>query len=150
MNQNNNIHLILKKISEVKFFFNSEFDWDSFDVNKLRIDLSFELKPNMETDILGFKINVRYMISDEELLLLELGILMNIHISNIKLFFDENEKILSRNLAANIINLGVGTLRGVLSTKVRGTTLENYPLPFISLSKIEQMINNTSNDSKKD
>lgn len=151
MDQNINIQLILKRISEVKFFFNPEFDWDSFDVNKLRIGLSFKLKPNTETDILGFEINVKYMISDEEPLLLELGILLNIHIPNIKLFFDENEKMLSRNLAVNIINLGVGTLRGVLSTKVKGTTLENYPLPFISSSKIEQIIeNNRSNDSEEE
>lgn len=148
MDQNINIQLILKKISEVKFFFNSEFDWDSFDINKLRIGLGFDMKPNVETEVLGFKINIKYMISEFDPLLLELEILLDIKIPKIKSYFDKNEKILSRNLALNIINVGVGTLRGVLSTKVKGTLLENYPLPFISSSKIEQIIeDNISNDN---
>lgn len=147
MDQNINIQLTLKRISEVNFFLDPKFDWDLFDEDKLKIGLGFEWLPNIRPNILGFEIGVKYMMPNEDSLLLELGILLDIYINDINLFFDTNKKILSRDLAVNIINIGVGTLRGVLSTKVKGTFLENYPLPFISSSKIEEIIdNNTSND----
>mgnify|MGYP001220160998 CR=1 FL=1 len=145
------VSLSIIDIKETAFKYNAEYDYSKLSRDFLGLGFNEKLNPNMDNNILGIEASVSYLDTRDETLLTELSVLINFSISNLDKLVEMKSKMIklkNDNFIINLFNISIGTLRGVLYSKLKGTPLEGYPLPAISPDILKEFLSKTP--SKKE
>ena len=133
--------LAINSIQEISYTYNVNFDFTKLTKDKLSFGMSHNFKPDYTNDILSLIANVQYRYADNNEILAEYGILVNFKIPQLEELVTTKENSLEfedKSLVMNLLNVTIGTLRGALFIKLRGTELEKYPLPLIPFTSLEK------------
>ena len=132
----------LSNIQETRYMINGDIEKKVITSEKLSCQIGVKISHNLEKNILAIETIVSYNLEDKEesFDLLELGVLFNYNIPNLANCISRinNEiKFNDESLLINLLNINIGTIRGILFTKTKGTCLEKYPLPLLGLDTIK-------------
>ncbi len=137
------ISLSITDIQETAFKYNTEYDYSKLSKDILGLSLGGKLNPNMKDNILGIETSLSYTDIRNDTVLTELSILINFCISNLDELIETKDDIIEikdNDIVFGLFNISIGTLRGVLHSKLKGTPLENYPLPPISADFLKDFL----------
>lgn len=84
------------------------------------------------------------MYRHRDTVLVKLGVLVNFEIvglENVAELLEDGFKVKDDRLIINLLSIVLGTLRGILYTKLVNTPLEGYPLPLFSPDHIKRIAN---------
>lgn len=135
------VSLSIIDIQETAFKYNTEYDYSKLSKDVLGLELNGDLNPNMNDNILGVKTSLSYVDIRDKTILVELVILIKFSISNLsKLIEIKNDalEVMDDNFVLSLFNISIGTLRGVLYSRLKGTPLEDYPLPAIPADSLNE------------
>lgn len=128
------VSLSIIDIQETAFKYNTEYDYSKLSRDVLGLGLNEKLNPNIEDNILGVETSLSYVDIRDQTPLIELAVLMKFSISNLDKLIEikgDAIEVKDDNFIFGLFNISIGTLRGVLYSKLKGTPLEDYPLPAI-------------------
>lgn len=132
------IKTTLLSISETLYRFNYDYDYSILDSNDLRIDFAHNFKSNDEACVFEIEIKAKYKCKEN--VLTELGVLTSFIIDPYSEFIvGKNEEGFSTNIPEileKIYSISLEILKGVFFSKLKGTPLEKYPIPFIPIDAI--------------
>jgi len=133
-----NIRYRIVSLMETGFFYDFDFDYKAFDPADLRFYLSHEVIPHPEEDELVLKMEVLLAYGELQQRLAGNSVALRFHFDPAgAAFAAHSEGSFSTrypDIFDSILQAAVGTLRGTLLKNLKGTPLEPYPLPLISLS----------------
>lgn len=134
----------INDIQDVSFFYNVDYDCSRLDVNDIQVGMKHSIKIDNEKNIAGVHLGIIYLTSQDNVKLLEYSMNINFRIPELKNIIteeDNNIVVKDKNIILNLLNISVGTLRGALFLKTKGTGLERFPLPVIPSSLLSKSIN---------
>ncbi len=106
----------------------------------LGINLDFDFK----NEILKLKLLLNYTLNElnESFLQLETEIVFHIKNLNEAIVPNKEEKKVNINddLLSTLLGVSIGSARGILSTKTKGTSLVTFPLPIINVKEVLKQI----------
>lgn len=127
-----NIQIRLLCVEEKKFKSDLDEDLaDSINDDNLKINIGYSLLPNRENNSIVVEIAAKYLFAEHELLFLIAS--LTFEFPEFDEIFDlKDGKILEKiTVIPTLINVAIGTLRGMVASKTNGTFLKNFPLPLI-------------------
>lgn len=133
------IKLRLTKIKEKDFSCTDlpEKVLSDFNENKLRFNIGASFKPKIEDDEISIIININsdYEVNKQtKFFILKYQTELTFNIKEIKNIVKIKNNALSMpdNLSILLINIGMGTVRGMLHIRTSGKVISKYPLPLVS------------------
>lgn len=135
------IKMRISQIIETKFSINEKISMmTDLNENHLKMQLGFNLSPDMSknfftvTIMMSYKYEVNGMDQD----LVNLDVANVFEIQNIADYFEfkDNNFNDKAKLVPQMLNVAIGSTRGMLAAKVAGTILSKYPLPIIDVNTI--------------
>jgi len=133
----------IEEIKEEKFYINNlpQEILDQIDKNRIKIGFGVLLKPNLAEDKLtiGFKVVYTYDINgtEEEIIVLEFHTTFTLE--NYKPIISKDaEGLVNINdkFLINLFGIIIGTARGILCTKTRGSILNQFYLPVLDPKEV--------------
>lgn len=113
---------------------------EELDRSKLNVQIGFKFKPVKNDNLFTVTAMVNYKspINNQETTLVSLEVANIFEIKNITEhieFMDMkfNDK---SNVVPTMVNVAVGTIRGILAAKVAGTILAKFPLPLMNVKNL--------------
>lgn len=138
-----NIQMRLLSVEEKKF--KSDLDEDLADVindNNLKFNIGYSLLPYQNNNSVVVEIAVKYLFNERELLFLIASLTFKFPEFN-EIFEIKDDQILEKvTIIPTMINVAIGTLRGMTASKTSGTFLRNFPLPLIDPNSLLKKQNN--------
>lgn len=138
-----NIQMRLLSVEEKKF--KSDLDEDLADVindNNLKFNIGYSLLPYQNNNSIVVEIAVKYLFNERELLFLIASLTFKFSEFN-EIFEIKDDQILEKvTIIPTMINVAIGTLRGIAASKTSGTFLRNFPLPLIDPNSLLKKQNN--------
>lgn len=148
MSEKKDILIKILEINEISFNNKSlpipveEVEFGKNLVYGLGINLDFDFK----NEILKLKLLLNYTLNElnESVLQLETEIVFHIKNLNKAIVPNTEEKKVNINddLLSTLLGVSIGSARGILSTKTKGTSLVIFPLPIINVKKVLKQIKN--------
>jgi len=141
MSENKNVLIKILEINEISFNHKplpipiEEIEFGKNLIYGLGMQFGFDF----EKERFNFRLFINYSIPENknEVLALETEIIF--HIKNMKdvIHFDEKNKktTIKDDLLSTLLGVMIGTSRGILSTKTKGTALAPFPLPIINVKE---------------
>lgn len=127
-----NIQFRLLSIDEKKF--KSDIDEvlaNTINDENLKFNLGYSLLPNPDENTLEIEIVTKYLYEDHELLFLSASLTFSF-VEFSEVFEIKEGKIQEKvTIIPTLINVAIGTIRGMIATKICGTYLRKFPLPLI-------------------
>lgn len=110
---------------------------DSIDEKKIRVTFGVRLIPDMENGqlLIGFKVKYDYDINGTIEQILGLEFFTNFSLENYEnIMFkdDEGDPSIEENFLINLLGIIIGTARGILFTKTRGSIFNRFYLPIVN------------------
>lgn len=126
----------LLSASEDRFMVNAVDIPEKIDENYLNITLGHRPIPKTGKDEMDVAISIKY--SYDNAVLLDCQYTFHFHVENLKDFIVEDTKdsVTIRSLMPHLVNIAVGTMRGLIMAKTAGTKLSRYPLPIVNAMSI--------------
>lgn len=127
-----NIQIRLIQVEEKSFKYDlSEVLLTTFDENNLKINIGYKLLPDLNANIIAVEITAKYLYSDSELI--EYTSSLTFKSPNLSDIIEitDNKIIEKTVIIPTLLNVAIGTLRGMLAIKTTGTILKDFPLPLI-------------------
>lgn len=140
----------INDIQEVSFFYNINFDFAELKADDIQVGISHSISIDLEKKIAGVMFGIFYSTEDVNTKLLEYSIIVNFKVPELEcITIKEDDKIFIKdeNIILNLLNVTVGTLRGALFLKTKGTPLEKFPFPILPASLLSQSINKTLSEN---
>lgn len=145
----NSIDFSILSIKESLYSFDCNYNYELFSEEFLGFQLKKNFAPKFEDNTLAIDIGIRYIDVRNDTILAENMIRVNFSIVPLESVVNSfNEGKLVTNNSAIIdtaLNIAIGVMRGVLYKNLKGTPLEKYILPPISLESLKE---NTHANSK--
>lgn len=127
----------LESINEVEYKFNYDFNYDSFNSEKVNILIGHDMKPFMEEDRIVVNAKVKIIDSSTDTVLVINAVSMSFGLSPIKsiIVFDSKGNVATRDrlVLDTFIIATIGALRGVLMKNLKGTPLSFVSIPLIPI-----------------
>lgn len=151
-NKNKFYSLAIDNIQEISYNYNGDFNFLQLSNTSLIYEMNNSIKIDNEKDIIGLRLGICYRYAETNESLAEYKILVNFKIPELnELVSKEKDKLKfeDNSLLMNLLHITIGTLRGALFLKLKGTPLEKFPLPLIPYSSLEKVMatNNNNQDS---
>lgn len=143
-NKEDRISVELVNILETGFTYQYNSDSNSINIDLLEIGMELDTNFILENSIYNVDLNVSYKYIEDILLTLKVRFCFRIEPFNIVVDQNGNE-IIPKDLLLNLINITIGTIRGILFIKMQNTPLCKYHLPIFSSLLIERMIDDKLN-----
>ena len=121
--------------------------WEFIEKEKKRSS-NILYNPTMAKDLLGIELTIVLNDSKSVTELSRLQILLWFYVEDMRSVVSEKEgkiDIKSKDLITMGLNTSIGTARGILYTRLKGTFLEKFPLPLLNPSEILTNIANKRN-----
>lgn len=109
---------------------------EKMEEDRLDITLGHRPIPKVETDEMELIVSITY--SYDAKVLLDCEYTFHFHVENLKDYVVENTKgaLTIKNLIPQVIDVAVGTMRGLIMARTAGTKLSQYPLPIVNALSI--------------
>jgi len=145
------VQLRLLKIQETGFFMDSAVisTVPDFDVTKITIEFALKIEMNIESDLFGLHVVVRYKypVGEDVKKIIELSSFNNFGVKNLKDIIElkENNEFNDKvGILPTLLSISVSSLRGILVAKTAGTILADCPLPIFNPADLcKQLIRNS-------
>ena len=138
MNDSKPVSIKILEINEVSFALNSipdSIEQIEFGVN-LQYGFGFNFSIDHKTEIFKIRTIVNYKINEIQETVVSLEVDIRFHVINLKEvvnFEKETRKLdIGNDFLATLIGVCIGTVRGILATKTKGTPFAKVPLPIIN------------------
>ncbi|MCI2082959.1 MAG: hypothetical protein LKK08_05710 [Bacteroidales bacterium] len=133
---NNNIEMRLLSVNEEKFMMAANKCDGTTAPEDLQLEFSNRVSPNTETNIIDISFGVRYVLKEEPIL--ESVYRFSFEVKNLSSFVVKNDdgNMTINDIMPHLLNVAVGTMRGILVVKTAGTNLSKYPLPIIDATTL--------------
>lgn len=128
----------LLSVVETRFIIDdSRFQENNQAPEDMKICFSYNLNPDPENDKILLTFGVRYNIADD-VTVLESVSAFSFEVLDLKNFIekDDSGNISVSSIVPHLINVAVGTMRGILLIKTAGTKLAMYPLPLVNVEEL--------------
>lgn len=128
------VNIALVKIQETAFRFNTDFDYNGYDREKITVGYGQKFHVDMQAQTVG--VELTFIFSDKssniDLVTLSVNSIYAIsNLSDILMLEDGVYKTNEDHVIPKIIKLSIGTMRGILYMKLKDTTLSDMLLPLI-------------------
>lgn len=127
-----NIQFRLLSIDEKRF--KSDIDEvlaNTINDENLKFNLAYSLLPNPDENTLEIEIVTKYLYQEHELLFLSASLTF-LFVEFSEIFEIKEGKIQEKvTIIPTLINVAIGTMRGMIAIKISGTYLRKFPLPLI-------------------
>jgi len=127
-----NIQMKLLSVEEKRF--KSDLDEALADVindSNLKFNIGYSLLPNQNNNSIVVEIAAKFLFNERELLYLVASLTFGFPAFD-EIFEIKDSKILEKaTIIPTLMNVAIGTLRGMVASKTSGTFLRNFPLPLI-------------------
>ena len=127
----------IKSIKEVCFS-QTQIEDISIDKKYLQFSFGFSLNAQKDTQTMNVTVGVRYLYKKH--IVLECKYLISFHIIGfdqaIKVHDNNKELSANNDLIVTLLNVGFGTLRGIVVVKTAGTLLGDFPMPVVNPAEI--------------
>lgn len=127
-----NIQIQLLSVDEKKF--KSDLDENLADVindSTLKFKIGYTLQPNKENTSIVVEVAAKYLFNERELLFLAASLTFKFQEFDEIFDLKENQILEKVTVIPTLINVAIGTLRGMVASKTSGTFLKSFPLPLI-------------------
>lgn len=108
--------------------------FEEIDLDKLQLNISWDLVGIKNENQLNVMVQVKYYLDGEEQVSLHVN--NNFMLFNPKILESEPEKGVPLEFMRVLVNLSIGTTRGVLAQATAGTIWANFPLPLQNIAEI--------------
>lgn len=108
--------------------------FQEIDVEKLQLNISWDLVGIKKENQLNVMVQVKYYLGEEEQVSLHVN--NNFMLFNPKILESEPENGVPLEFMRVLVNLSIGTTRGVLAQATAGTIWANFPLPLQNIAEI--------------
>lgn len=127
-------NIALVKIQETAFRFNTDFDYNGYDREKITVGYGQKFHVDIQAQTLG--VELTFIFSDKtsniDLVTLSVNSIYAIsNLSDILMVEDGVYKTNEDHVIPKIIKLSIGTMRGILYMKLKDTILSDMLLPLI-------------------
>lgn len=136
--QKDKFSMRLLSVVETRFIIDdSRFQENNPDPEDMKICFSYNLNPDPENDKILLTFGVRYNIADD-VTVLESVSAFSFEVIDLKNFIekDDSGNMHVSSIVPHLINVAVGTMRGILLIKTSGTKLAGYPLPLVNVEEL--------------
>ena len=136
--QKDKFSMRLLSVVETRFIIDdSRFQENNPDPEDMKICFSYNLNPDPENDKILLTFGVRYNIADD-VTVLESVSAFSFEVLDLKNFIekDDSGNMHVSSMVAHLLNVAVGTMRGILLIKTSGTKLAGYPLPLVNVEEL--------------
>lgn len=131
----------LESITETEYRFNYDFNYDSFNLGMINIQIGHDMKPIMEEDRIVVSAKVNIVDSSTDTILATNAISMSFGLSPIKsiISFDKKGNVTTQDplILDTFIIAAIGTLRGVLMKNLKGTPISSVSIPLIPIENFK-------------
>ncbi len=144
--KNLNVRIGLRAVKEVNYMFRPEKIADKIDPTKIQIGFTNNIHGlNVDQNFISVAFGAKYSYDGEELL--QCIYAFDFNVMDLKQYvqFGENKNVTINVIMPYLLDVAMGTLRGIIVAKTYGTPLYNYPLPIIN---IEQLIKGMAEATK--
>ncbi|MDH6357142.1 hypothetical protein [Parabacteroides sp. PF5-9] len=137
------ISISLKKIQDCKFYYNLDFkcNQESLKEDKLpyNVIVKYFFSYELEEDL--FYINISIIYEEKNNQILEAENRFTFHIKELKRLIKVQSSTsfaLEVDFLPTLINVAIGTMRGIIFSRTGSSSLSEYPLPMISMTELTQ------------
>lgn len=128
------VNIALVKIQETAFRFNTDFDYNGYDREKITVGYGQKFHVDIQAQTVG--VELTFIFSDKssniDLVTLSVNSIYAIsNLSDILMVEDGVYKTNEDHVIPKIIKLSIGTMRGILYMKLKDTILSDMLLPLI-------------------
>lgn len=128
------VNIALVKIQETAFRFNTDFDYNGYDREKITVGYGQKFHVDIQAQTVG--VELTFIFSDKssntDLVTLSVNSIYAIYnLSDILMVEDGVYKTNEDHVIPKIIKLSIGTMRGILYMKLKDTILSDMLLPLI-------------------
>ena len=140
MEQDIKVRFGIEALEEQKFEFSSSVP-DPIDANALEVRYLIETEILRSEERIKVTTGVKYSLREMPLCELVIDAVFGMAPFSEIIVIDESKKTVSftKEIVPTLLNITFGALRGVLFEKTRGTYLEAFPLPLISMPDLVDM-----------
>lgn len=140
MEQDIKVRFGIEALEEQKFEFSSSIP-DTIDANALEVRYLIETEIIRSEEKIKVTTGVKYSLREMPLCELVIGAVFGMAPFSEIVVIDGAKKTISfsKEIVPTLLNITFGALRGVLFEKTKGTALEAYPLPLISMPDLVDM-----------
>lgn len=139
---NVNIQMRLISVNEVSFMMSLGKITEEVLPENIKLGFSSQIQPEVENNKIALIFGVKYELKEDELL--ECVYRFEFEVSNLAQFItiEDNDSITITYIMPYLINVAIGTMRGILVVKTAGTNLSKYPLPIIDSMQLARTLSN--------
>ena len=132
---NDNIRMKLTSVNEVSFMMSPGKVGDNVNPDAIQIGFSTQIQPDVENDIFNMIFGTRYELDGD--VVLESIYKFEFEVKDLRQFIvNNNQNIPVKHIMPHLLNVAVGTMRGILVVKTAGTNFSKYPLPMIDVNQL--------------
>ena len=132
---NDNIRMKLTSVNEVSFMMSPGKVGDNVNPDAIQIGFSTQIQPDVEKDIFNMIFGTRYELDGD--VVLESIYKFEFEVKDLRQFIvSNNQNITVKHIMPHLLNVAVGTMRGILVVKTAGTNFSKYPLPMIDVNQL--------------
>lgn len=128
------VNIALVKIQETAFRFNTDFDYNGYDREKITVGYGQKFHVDIQAQTVGVELTFIFsdVSSNTDLVTLSVNSIYAIsNLSDILMVEDGVYKTNEDHVIPKIIKLSIGTMRGILYMKLKDTILSDMLLPLI-------------------
>ena len=132
---NDNIQIRLTSVNEVSFMMSPGKVGDNVKPDAIQIGFSTQIQPDVENNIFNMIFGTRYELDGD--VVLESIYRFEFEVKDLRQFIvNNNQNITVKHIMPHLLNVAVGTMRGILVVKTAGTNFSKYPLPMIDVNQL--------------
>lgn len=128
------VNIALVKIQETGFRFNTDFDYNGYDKEKITVGYGQKFHVDMQAQTVGVELTFIFSDKSSNTDLVTLSVNSVYTISNLSGILKVEDGVYKTNedhVIPKIIKLSIGTMRGILYMKLKDTVLSDMLLPLI-------------------
>ncbi len=129
------IHLI--HIEEKSFKLDLSEDTNSACLKEnLKINIGYSISPDITNNTIVLEVAAKYVCINNTILDYTASLTFRLENMSSIIEISDNKIIEKATIIPTLLNVAIGTLRGMLAIKTVGTILKDYPIPLINVNSI--------------
>ena len=137
-----NVQMGLTSVDEVSFMMLPGKVTENVQPGNIKLGFFNQVQPEVESDKIALIFGVRYELEDDKILECVYRFEFRVNGFARVITTHDKEGITVTYIMPLLINVAIGTMRGILVVKTAGTNLSKFPLPIIDSVRLTQSLSN--------